>query len=152
MVPASAVLLDRFPLLASGKVDRKSLPDPGRDRPLSASYVSPQNENERLIAQIWQEVLGLERVGIHDNFFDLGGHSLLAAEVHGKLREQMQVDLPLMELFRHPTVHALAQTLSRLGRPEAQAEDLAGLQDAARREREAAQRRRKALARQRGMG
>jgi amino acid adenylation domain-containing protein len=152
MVPASVVFLDRFPLLASGKVDRKSLPDPGRDRPLSASYVSPQSENERLIAQIWQEVLGLERVGIHDNFFDLGGHSLLAAEVHGKLRERMGTDLPLVELFRHPTVHALAQTLSRLGRPEAPAEDLAGLQDAARREREAAQRRRKALARQRGMG
>jgi amino acid adenylation domain-containing protein len=153
MVPASVVFLDRFPLLASGKVDRKSLPDPGRDRPLSASYVSPQSENERLIAQIWQEVLGLERVGIHDNFFDLGGHSLLAAEVHGKLRERLQTDLPLVELFRHPTVHALAQTLSRPGRPEPQGEDLAGLQDAARREREASQRRRKALAaRQRGMG
>jgi len=151
MVPSAVVFLERLPLLSSGKIDRRSLPEPGRDRPeLAASFVSPQNEKERVIAQVWQEVLGLDRVGIHDNFFDLGGHSILAAEVHGKLRERLQADFPLIELFQHPTVHALA---GRLGKAEDTAE-LAGvqsIQEMARREREAAQRRRKALARQRGI-
>jgi amino acid adenylation domain-containing protein len=147
MVPAALVFLDLLPLLPSGKVDRKSLPDPGRDRPdLAASYVSPANERERLIAQVWQEVLGLDRVGVHDNFFDLGGHSLLAAEVHGKLRERLPSDLTLIDLFRHPTVHALA---GRLRGPEPAGAPLAGLKDLARKEREASQRRRKALARRR---
>jgi acyl carrier protein len=149
MVPPVLMTLESLPQTASGKLDRKKLPDPGRDRPdLAASYVSPQNENERLVAQIWQEVLGLERVGIHDNFFDLGGHSLLAAEVQGKLRERLEADIPLVELFQHPTIHALA---GRLGRREPQGEDLGRLQDLARREREASQRRRTALARQRRM-
>jgi amino acid adenylation domain-containing protein len=149
MIPSSVLFLDRLPLLSSGKVDRKGLPSPGRDRPdLAASYVSPQNEKERLIAQVWQEVLGLDQVSIHDNFFDLGGHSLLAAEVHGKLRERMQADFPLIELFQHPTVHALAGWLYRKTPEEAPA--IAGWQDRGRREREASQRRRKALARHRG--
>jgi len=148
MVPSAVVFLERMPLLASGKIDRRSLPEPGRDRPdLAASFVSPQNEKERVIAQVWQEVLGLDRVGIHDNFFDLGGHSILAAEVHGKLRERLRADFPLIELFQHPTVHALA---GRLGKAEDPA-GMQGVQDLARREREAAQRRRKALARQRGV-
>src|SRR5262249_42880759 len=102
MVPTAAAFLDALPPLTSGQVDRKALPDPGRylqQRPdLAASYVSPQSERERVVAQVWQEVLGLERVGIHDNFFDLGGHSLLAAEVHAKLIERLGVDFPLLEL------------------------------------------------------
>ncbi len=87
-------------------------------------------------------------MGVHDNFFDLGGHSLLAAEVHGKLRERLSTDFPLIELFQHPTIHALA---SRLRAEEPDGSELARMQDAARRERDAAQRRRKALARQRGI-
>ena len=147
MVPSVAVLLDRLPLLPSGKVDRRSLPDPGRDRPeLASSYISPRNEQERIIAQVWQEVLGLDRVGIHDNFFDLGGHSLLAAEVHGRLSKRLS-SVPLVELFQYPTIHALA---GRLRGREPEGSGLGQLQDLARQEREAAQRRRKALARQRG--
>ncbi|HZF08613.1 MAG TPA: amino acid adenylation domain-containing protein [Thermoanaerobaculia bacterium] len=151
MVPTAAVFLDLLPLLPSGKVDRKALPDPGRyleQRPdLAASYISPQNECERVIAQIWQEVLGLERVGIHDNFFDLGGHSLLAAEVHGKLRERLGVDFPLLELFRHPTVHSLATRLR--AEETTAAPPLAGVAAAAAREQEALKRRRRALAQKR---
>jgi amino acid adenylation domain-containing protein len=148
MVPTALLRLEDLPRTTSGKIDRKSLPDPGPPEP-GASFASPQSERERLIAQVWQEVLGLERVGIHDNFFDLGGHSLLAAEVHGKLRERTRLDFPLIELFQQPTIHALA---ARLGAPPAAApedEELAGLQDVVRREREASQRRRKVLARQR---
>ncbi|HKH46426.1 MAG TPA: amino acid adenylation domain-containing protein, partial [Thermoanaerobaculia bacterium] len=116
MVPSAAVFLDSLPLLPSGKVDRRRLPDPGKERPeLEAAFVLPQTGRERLVAGIWQKVLGLDRVGIDDNFFDLGGHSLLAAEVHGKLRERFGTDLPLLELFRHPTVRALA---GRLGGKE----------------------------------
>jgi hypothetical protein len=109
--------------------------------------VSPQNEKERAIAEVWQEVLGLERVGVHDNFFDLGGHSMLAAEVHGKLRERLGADFPLLELFQHPTVHALA---GRLRGQEPAAAGLAAVQELARQQSEAVRRRRRALARQRG--
>jgi amino acid adenylation domain-containing protein len=153
MVPAAAVFLERLPLLPSGKVDRRSLPAPGRDRPdLAASYVSPRSERERQVARIWREVLELEQVGIHDNFFDLGGHSLLAAEVQGKLRDLLAAELPLVELFRHPTVHALARFLDRPG-AEPGADGMAGPGvDGASlaRERQAVQRRRQALARPRG--
>jgi amino acid adenylation domain-containing protein len=113
MIPAAVVFLDRFPLLPSGKIDRKALPEPGHDRPeLGAAFVAPDNAAERAVAAIWQEVLGLDRIGIDDNFFDLGGHSLLAAEVHGKLRERLGTDVSLLELFQYPTVRALAGRLA----------------------------------------
>jgi amino acid adenylation domain-containing protein len=155
MVPSLFVFLERLPLTPNGKVDRRSLPTPEADRPeLAVSFVSPQSETERAVAAIWQEVLGLERVGIHDNFFDLGGHSLLAAEVHGKLQARLQADVTLVELLQYPTVHALA---SRLRRGSATtvaavepAQGMATVQDMARREREAVQRRRKAALARRG--
>jgi acyl carrier protein len=147
MVPSAAVFLERLPLLPSGKVDRRSLPAPGHDRPeLAASYVSPQNERERAVAQLWQEALGLERVGIHDNFVDLGGHSLLAAEIHGRLRERLDTDLALVDLFRYPTVHALA---ARLAGGDGDAAPLAEVIAQSGAEREALRRRRRGLAQRR---
>ncbi len=145
MVPRTFVALPALPLGPNEKVDRARLPQPGDDRS-AAAYVSPESANELLIAEVWRQVLGVERIGIHDNFFDLGGHSLLAAEVHGKLRERLQIDLPLLDLFQHPTVHALA---GRLSAGEPQAPDLSGRIDQAHQESRAIQRRRKALARQR---
>ncbi len=146
MVPAAFVFLDRLPLLASGKVDRRALPDPGRDRPeLAAAYALPQNERERQVAEIWQETLGLDRVGIHDNFFDLGGHSLAAAEVQAKLRERLGVEVELIELFRHPTIHALARALRAAETGGEPAPDPAAAPAAP--QREAVRRRRQALAR-----
>jgi len=130
MVPAVLVVLDELPFTPSGKVDRRSLPDPGAAAS-TAPHASPRTEVERTIAQVWLEVLKVERVGLDDNFFDLGGHSLLAAEVHGKLRERIATDLPLIELFRHPTVRALA---GRIGGQEAPRDRLAGLRNLARRE------------------
>jgi amino acid adenylation domain-containing protein len=112
MVPSYFVPMESFPLTPSGKIDRKALPEPQDWRSASdSSYVKPRTEAEAMIASIWQEVLKLEKIGIHDNFFDLGGHSLSMAKVHSKLCEQMQRDISIVELFKYPTIHGLSQFL-----------------------------------------
>ncbi len=112
MVPAAFVLLDALPLTANGKIDRKALPAPATSRPeLGDGYLAPRNQLEHTIAGIWRDALKLEKVGVHDNFFDLGGHSLLMAQVHSQLREILQQDVPLIKLLEHPTISALAQYL-----------------------------------------
>ncbi len=114
MVPSVFVTLEALPLTPSGKVDRKSLPAPTGDRPnLGTTYVTPQTEVQRTVTAVWQEVLGVEKVGIYDNFFDLGGHSLLVVKAHGKLQEMFGQDLPMVEMFRYPTISALAERLTR---------------------------------------
>src|SRR5215471_1377311 len=86
------------------------------ERPaLAQSYVAPRDEMERVIAQAWQEVLGLQRVGVHDNFFtDLSGHSLLATELVSRLRSLFQIEVPLASLFERPTIAQLAVTIAAL--------------------------------------
>ncbi len=114
MVPSAFVVLAALPLSPNGKVDARALPAPERLRPeLEAAYAAPKSELERIIAVVWQEALGVEKVGIHDNFFDLGGHSLLLAKVHSRLREVLERDLSLVDLFKNPTVSSLAAALSR---------------------------------------
>ena len=114
MVPSAFVVLDELPLTLNGKVDRQALPNPEGVRPeLEAAYVAPRNEVERNIATVWQEVLHLDVVGIHDNFFDLGGNSLLTVQVHSRLRVLFDRDLSVIELFRYPTISDLASYLSR---------------------------------------
>jgi acyl carrier protein len=114
MVPSVFVELEELPLTPSGKVDRRALPTPTDERPdLGTAYVTPRNKMERSIASIWEDVLGVERVGINDNFFDLGGHSLLMAQVHGRLQQVWQADLSMVDLFRYPTISALVEHLSR---------------------------------------
>jgi acyl carrier protein len=116
MVPSAFVFLDRLPVTTNGKVDRSSLPDPGRGRPeLENPFVSAGTPIEQTIANIWVEVFKLERIGIHDNFFDLGGHSLLATQVISRLRETFQTELPLRLLFENPTIHGLALCLENQG-------------------------------------
>jgi acyl carrier protein len=101
-----------MPLTPNGKVDRGALPDPEGARPdLAAEYVPPGDEAELAIAAIWQEALGLNRVGLHDNFFDLGGHSLLLIQIHDRLRERFGRSLPMVDLFKHTTVESLARHL-----------------------------------------
>jgi amino acid adenylation domain-containing protein len=113
MQPGTFVFLAAMPLTPNGKVDRAALPAPQGERPdLRAEYVPPGDETEIAVAAVWQEVLGLERVGLHDNFFDLGGHSLLLIQIHDRLRERFGRDLPIVELFKHPTVGSLARHLS----------------------------------------
>ncbi|NBD17971.1 MAG: amino acid adenylation domain-containing protein [Cyanobacteria bacterium] len=109
MIPTHFVPLTALPLSNSGKVDYQALPSPQPSRPeLAVSYQAPQTQLEEQIAAIWQEVLGVEQVGIHDNFFDLGGHSLLVVQVREKLHERLQQNLSVVDLFEHPTIHALA--------------------------------------------
>jgi len=119
MLPAVFVLLDALPLTPNGKVHRAALPPAPALRPETGpAYVPPRNGSEQAIAAIWREVLGLERVGVQDNFFDLGGHSLLLIQVNHRLREQFGQSVPLVELFEYPTVGLLAVRLDR-GRPAA---------------------------------
>ncbi|NNB93013.1 amino acid adenylation domain-containing protein [Corallococcus exiguus] len=107
MVPAHVVVLDALPLTPNGKVDKKALPAPDLTRG-EAGYVAPRTPMEEATARIWAEVLGLDRVGIHDNFFNLGGHSLLATRVISKVRAQLEVELQLRALFEAPNVAELA--------------------------------------------
>ncbi|HEY0737737.1 MAG TPA: amino acid adenylation domain-containing protein, partial [Herpetosiphonaceae bacterium] len=109
MVPSAFVLLDALPLTPSGKIDRQSLPKPNLTfAAADQEFVAPRTELEELIAGVWTAVLGVERVGVHDNFFRLGGHSLLATQVITRLRHLTGRDLPLRLLFEAPTVAAFA--------------------------------------------
>ena len=88
MVPAAFVPLDALPLMPNGKVDRRALPAPDRTRPeLEKEFIAPRTPVEELLAEVWAQVLGIERVGIYDNFFELGGHSLLATQAVSRMRE-----------------------------------------------------------------
>ncbi len=120
MIPSVFVILDALPLNRSGKVDRRALPasEAVGGGASQASYVPPRNELEERIAGIWREVLGVERVGVHDSFFGLGGHSLLLLQVMSRLRQALGRDLPKGLMFEHPTVASLA---AELGAPAAPA-------------------------------
>jgi len=119
MIPSAFVELERLPLTTTGKVDRQALPDPGHSRPkLETTWVGPRNEVEQCIADVWVEVLGVDRVGVHDNFFDLGGHSLMAVSLFAKLDKVTGKRLPLTKLFESPTVAELAEQYSREENPD----------------------------------
>ena len=115
MVPSWFVPLDELPLTANGKLDRRALPIPDGDALGSDEvYVAPRTEVERVIAGVWAQVLGIERVGVHDNFFALGGHSLMATKVVSRLREALAVELPVRELFDDGSVAGLARVVGGL--------------------------------------
>lgn len=117
LVPARFVGMTELPLTSSGKVDRAALPPLDRERPrMGTRYAAARTRLERTIVEVWQEVLRLDAVGVHDNFFDVGGRSLLLVQVHGRLRERLRRDLSIMDLFRYPTPRALAGLLD--GAPE----------------------------------
>jgi acyl carrier protein len=118
MVPAHFVVLPALPRTPSGKVDRRALPAPGAARPAGegAAYLPPRSAEEERMAALWSDVLGVERVGIEDNFFDLGGHSLSAARLLARVRAEMGVELPLAAVFQAPTVAALAAAAAACGR------------------------------------
>jgi acyl carrier protein len=120
MVPSAFVLLDKMPLLANGKVDREALPTPEYSRKLlEEEYLAPRNEVEQSLAKIFAEVLGIQKVGVNDNFFLLGGHSLSATQVITRLRETLQAEVPLRRIFEQPTVAGLAMAVEEFqSRPE----------------------------------
>jgi len=121
MVPSRILWLERLPVSANGKLDRKALPDPEWESEAD-SWAEPEGETEQAIARIWQEVLGLAHVSRHDDFFSLGGHSLLATRVASRLRQALAVELPLAALFETRTIAGLAALIDRHGRGDAAAE------------------------------
>jgi acyl carrier protein len=128
MVPSAFVALPRFPQTPNRKIDRKALPPPLEVRVASvglAANVMPTSEIERNIARVWQDVLGVAEVGLEDNFFDLGGHSLLAVKTHRRLIDVLPKKLAITDLFRFPTVRALAEYVSEAGAPVANEESQA---------------------------
>ncbi|HYO57388.1 non-ribosomal peptide synthetase, partial [Archangium sp.] len=113
MVPSAFVTLAALPLTPNGKVDRKALPAPDSSR-VESTYVAPRTLTEELLASVWARVLRVERVGAYEHFFELGGHSLLATQAISRIREALQVDLPLSSLFDAPTLAALAEKVDAL--------------------------------------
>jgi NRPS condensation-like uncharacterized protein/acyl carrier protein len=111
MIPASIVELTEFPMLASGKIDRRSLPDPETQDRDEEKHISPRSENEKKMAAIWEDILEVEEVGINDDFFELGGHSLLAIRLVSAIRKAFEVEMPIGDIFDYPTI---AQLLSQL--------------------------------------
>jgi acyl-coenzyme A synthetase/AMP-(fatty) acid ligase/acyl carrier protein len=112
MVPAAIMELDQLPLTRNGKLDRSRLPAPAFG-PQQETFVAPRTPAEESLAQIWSEVLNVERVGVNDNFFDLGGHSLLATQVFSRMQDVFGVELPLRALFEAPTVAELAERINK---------------------------------------
>ncbi len=114
MIPSAFVILDQLPLSPNGKIDRKALPEPDAKRPeLEGGYVAPRTPVEEKLAEIWAEVLKVEKVGVYDNFFDLGGHSLMATRILSQIPDAFQVELPLSSLFETPTIAAIALTVTQ---------------------------------------
>jgi amino acid adenylation domain-containing protein len=118
MVPAHVVTLDALPLTPNGKLDRRALPAPSDSEP-AAEYVAPRTPAEEVLAGIFAAVLGVDRIGAHDDFFSLGGHSLLATRVISRVRDAFGIDLPLRVMFEAPAVDALAKRVEALARADA---------------------------------
>jgi len=111
MVPGFYVELDELPLTSNGKIDRKALPGVDGDDLIRNEYVSPRNETEEKLAVIWQEVLGVERVGVTDNFFELGGHSLIVAQVINRTHKQLGKTIAFKTFFANPTIEGLSKEM-----------------------------------------
>jgi acyl carrier protein len=109
MVPAAFMFMDEMPLTPNGKVDRKQLPAP--EWTAQNEYVAPRTEMEQRLAIIWQNVLRIEQIGVQDNFFVLGGHSLLATQLIARIRQEFQLELPLMYIFDYPSIESLSVSI-----------------------------------------
>ncbi|MEL6903184.1 MAG: condensation domain-containing protein, partial [Cyanobacteria bacterium J06606_4] len=115
MVPSAFVVLEKLPLTANGKIDRRSLPAPDpSQRVLNTDFVAPRNDIEQRLAEIWAELLPAERIGIYDNFFELGGHSLLATRVIARIRTAFAVEIPVVALFEQATIAQLGVHIEAL--------------------------------------
>lgn len=115
MTPSAFVTLDVMPTTPNGKVDRRSLPDPQWEQAAGDSeYVAPRTAAEEQLASIWREILNVPRVGAHDSFFELGGNSLMAVRLTARIRQEFQVDVPLVALFTSPTLEGLAERIAEL--------------------------------------
>jgi amino acid adenylation domain-containing protein len=115
MLPAAYVVVDRWPLTPNGKLDRDALPEPGEDAYRKSHYEAPRDALEAHLAELWEDVLGRERLGIQDNFFDAGGHSLLVMRLVGRLRKTYGEDISPRAVFEAPTIAAFAAFLRKAG-------------------------------------
>ncbi|HSH66405.1 MAG TPA: AMP-binding protein, partial [Bacteroidia bacterium] len=114
MLPAYFVQLKQLPLTSNGKVDRKKLPAPaGMDGTIETVYVAPRNETEEKLVNIWQEILGHDRIGVKDNFFEIGGHSLRVIRVLSSVRNEFKIDIKIEEVFSNPTIEHMAKEIAR---------------------------------------
>src|SRR5262249_12659981 len=114
MIPSVLISLDAMPLTPNGKVYRQGLPDAKQGSSVEGGIIAPpRTPVEQVLASIWADVLGADEVGIHDNFFKIGGHSILASQLFSRLRDTLQVELPLRILFEAPTVERLADIITR---------------------------------------
>jgi amino acid adenylation domain-containing protein len=128
MIPSAFVLMDALPLTANGKLDREALPLPDQiPAEMLKNYIAPNSAVEKVLVGIWGEVLGIERVGIHDDFFELGGHSLLATQLLSRLRDAFDVELSLRSLFEAPTAANFAATILEKHRDRVMIEQTAEL-------------------------
>ncbi|MDY8120904.1 amino acid adenylation domain-containing protein, partial [Paenibacillus polymyxa] len=126
MIPSYFVQLERMPLTTNGKVDRKALPEPQGGIQTGVEYVAPRNRTESQLVKIWEEVLGYSGIGVLDNFFDLGGHSLRATTLVSKVHQELNVELPLRDVFRYSTIEEMALAISRIGEQSFSSIPLAG--------------------------
>ncbi|MCA1566171.1 MAG: phosphopantetheine-binding protein, partial [Acidobacteria bacterium] len=123
MIPQALVVLREMPLTPNGKINRRALPAPDYAKSISErTYVAPRNETEKVVAEIWAEVLGASEIGVEDNFFSIGGHSLLATQVVSRLRQRLTVEIRLRTLFESPTIAALALAIDSVRGQQAQPE------------------------------
>ncbi|MEX0447698.1 amino acid adenylation domain-containing protein [Xenorhabdus sp. SGI246] len=111
MIPGAFVMLDTFPLTLSGKLDRRALPLPDHSSVITKEYAAPQGEIEEQLADIWQTVLKIDRIGRYDNFFELGGHSLLVLQLQSRINEIFDVDISIQQLFAHPSICQLEECI-----------------------------------------
>jgi amino acid adenylation domain-containing protein len=119
MIPASFEKLEGIPLNANGKVNWDALPEPTSIRPLlDTAYLAPENDLEQKILQIWQDVLQIEKIGINDNFFELGGNSILITKAHQRIKSVLQLEIALVDMFKYPTIHLLAQSVFENRQPQ----------------------------------
>ena len=127
MIPSAFAVLESLPLTPSGKVDRRSLPLPARiGRDGGQAFVAPRTTIEVVLAELWRQLLGVEQVGVDDNFFDLGGHSLLVTRLVAQIEQRLQVDLPVRVLFESPTLAEFAARIHADGHPRVQREPIGG--------------------------
>ena len=149
MVPSAFVVLESFPLTPNGKIDKKALPLPeAAPRKTTEAYAVPSSDLEKSIAGIWKDMLGVDRVGRKDNIFDLGASSLITVEANNRLQSLLGKKIPLVTMFRYPTVESLATHLGASGTQGAPSPVQAPALDAGRQDRmsQAAERRRRARA------
>lgn len=112
MIPSQIILLDSMPLTPNGKLDRAALPLVGEAQVEVNGFIEPRTETEKEIGRVWTDLLGVELIGIHDNFFEMGGHSLLVIQAIARLRDRFRVDLGVTVFFERPTIARLADYIS----------------------------------------